>query len=109
MPKFTDDQIAEAKSKYGEVYLLTSETDEGNDTYEFLMKKPGRAALGRFAKKAMTDALKALHNLVFDCLVLPSEDEVRKLFEDKPGMAISVGSELQKIVGTNQDFFVKKL
>lgn len=107
--KFTEEQVSEAKAKHGEVYLLTGETEDGTDAYEFLVKKPGRAALGRFAKKAMTDALKALHNLVFDCLILPSEEEVRKLFEEKPGMAISVGSELQKIVGTNQDFFVKKL
>lgn len=103
------EQLEAWKAQYGDVYELTGETEDGSQTYYFIFRKPGRAALSRFAKQVMSDALKAMHNLVFDCLLFPDQDEVRKLFEEKPGMAISVGSELQKIVGTNQDFFVKRL
>ncbi len=105
----SDEQLEAWKAQYGEIYELLGETEDGSQCYYFIFRKPGRAALSRFAKQVMSDALKAMHNLVFDCLLFPDQDEVRKLFEEKPGMAISVGSELQKIVGTNQDFFVKRL
>lgn len=116
MSRPTEEQLKTWKSQYGEIYELTGEADDddrGNTdkepAYYFIFRKPGRAALSRFAKQVMSDALKAMYNLVFDCLLFPDQDEVRKLFDEKPGMAISVGSELQKIVGTNQDFFVKRL
>jgi len=54
--------------------------------------------------RSLSDALKAMHNLVFDCLLYPDQDAVCKFFDEKPGTAVSVDSELQKIVGTNQDF-----
>lgn len=109
MSKPTEEQLENWKSQYGDVYELTGETEDGSQSYYFIFRKPGRAALSRFAKQVMSDALKAMQNLVFDCLLYPDQDAVRKLFDEKPGMAISVGSELQKIVGTNQDFFVKRL
>lgn len=117
MGKPTEEQLKTWKSQYGEIYELTGDIDDDDRShngkepavYYFIFRKPGRAALSRFAKQVMSDALKAMHNLVFDCLLYPDQDAVRKLFDEKPGMAISVGSELQKIVGTNQDFFVKRL
>ncbi len=109
MPKPAQEQVEAWKAQYGDVYELTGETDDGSQRYQFVFRKPGRAALSRFAREVMGDALKALHNLVFECLLYPDADAVRRLFEEKPGMAIAVGSELQKLVGTNQDFFVKRL
>lgn len=60
--------------------------------------------MSHFVKQVVSDALKAMYNLAFDCLLYPDQDTVHKLFDEKPGMAISVGSKLQGIVGTNQDF-----
>jgi len=41
--------------------------------------------------------------------ITPAFARNSKLFNEKPSMAISVGSDLQNTVGTNQDFFVKRL
>lgn len=109
MAKPTEEQLEAWKGQHGDVYELTGETEDGSQSYYFAFRKPGRAALSRFAKQVMGDALKAMHNLVFDCLLYPDEVEVQRLFNERPGLAISVASELQKIVGTNQDFFVKRL
>ena len=102
----SEEQIEQWKSQFGEVYQLTSEDDE---LLVFYFRKPDRTHLSHFAKKAMGDTLKALHTLIKDTLLYPSHEVVSKLFAEKPGMVIPLGSELQTIVGTNQDFLAKKL
>ncbi|MDR3561907.1 MAG: hypothetical protein P4N59_10800 [Negativicutes bacterium] len=99
-------QIDKWKAQFGEVYEITSDADEEQ---VFYFRKPDRGQLSRFAKKVMQDALKAMHTLIFDTLLFPSQEVVNKLFTEKPGMAIPLGSELQTIVGTNQDFTHRKL
>ncbi|MCC5911320.1 MAG: hypothetical protein JJT76_12865 [Clostridiaceae bacterium] len=106
------------KKEYGDVYLIEADfglfdpdSDESKELEDakFVFRKPERAHLSRLAKGAMTNTLNAVTNLVFDCLLYPDSAKVKKLFEDKPGLAISLGSELQKTVGMGQDFFRKKL
>jgi hypothetical protein len=101
-------QIEQWKQQYGDVYEIRDDGFDGEQLL-FYFRKPGRPQLSRFTKEAMKDAFKAVNNLVFGCLLHPSEEVVRRLFDEKPGLAIAVGNELQRIVGTNQDFLSRKL
>lgn len=100
-------KIQEWREQYKAVYQVSAEGEDGQ--LEFYFRKPERVHLSRFAKAVTSDTLKALTQLIFDCLLWPDEARVRTLFEEKPGLIISLGSELQKLIGTNQDFFVKRL
>lgn len=105
----TRPQIEQWKQQYGDVYEIADDGFGETEPLTFIFRRPGRPQLSRFTKEAMKDAYKAMHNLVYGCLLYPSEERVKQLFEDKPGLAIAVGNELQRIVGTNQDFLSKKL
>lgn len=103
---------AELKAKYGEVYRLETDLEDetGNITHvRVYTKRPHRIHLSRFAKEVAKDTFKALNTLIFDTAVWPEKDELTRLFEDRPGLVISLGSELQKLVGVNQDFLCRKL
>lgn len=103
-------QIEVWKQQYEDIYELNADADEGDSPIPtFYFRKPGRMQLSRFAKEVMKDALKGMNALVFDCLLFPDRDTVEALFKKKPGLIISLGGELQKLVGTSQDFFVKRL
>ena len=100
------------KRQYGEVYEISAENDleqEKNEPLIFFFKKPSRPNLSRYIKEAMKNAYKAMYNLTFDCLLYPDRDAVSKLVQEKPGLIIAIGNELQEIIGVNQDFFSRKL
>lgn len=104
------EQIEAWKREFGEVYELTGEPENDHEPPpRFYFRKPGRAHLSRLSKELMKDALRGLENLVFGCLLHPSEDVLRERLQQRPGIVIALGGELQKIIGTNQDFFTKKL
>lgn len=108
-----DELIKRWKEQYGDVYEIKP------DSYEealkeglpetFYFRLPGRPELSRFAKGAMTDTLKALNNLVMDCLLYPDKAVVTALLDRKPGLAVSLGSKVQQLVGTSLDFTHRKL
>jgi membrane-bound lytic murein transglycosylase len=101
----TEQQISQWKAKHREVISLLEE--DTNETYYF--KKPGHNELSRFTQAAMKDALKGMKSLVRDCLLHPSLSVVEQIAADRPGIYIALGGELQKVAGTNTDFFVKRL
>lgn len=106
----TLEQIENWKEEYGDVYKLTGEPEnEGDQPLEYYFRKPGRAHLSRLSKELMKDALRAMENLVVGCLLHPSEEVLRAQLQKRPGVVVALGGELQKIIGTNQDFFTKKL
>jgi len=107
--KVSQSQIEQWKQQYGDVYEIKDDGFSEDEMPTFYFRRPGRPQLSRFTKEAMKDAYKAMHNMVYGCLLYPSEERVKQLFEDRPGLAIAVGNELQRIVGTNQDFLSKKL
>ena len=112
-PADLTEQVRQWREKFGEVYELKPDVDPEEDQelggISFIFRKPGRVQLSRFAKAVTSDTLKALHTLVFDCLLAPDKERVEDLFGRRPGLIISLGGELQKLIGTNQDFFVKPL
>lgn len=102
------EEIARWKAEHGEVYEIGTETEDGR-RLAFIFKKPGRVALSHFARTATKDTLKALNNLVFDCLLWPSADQVRAIMDEKPGYLIGLGGKLQELTGLNEDFFAGRL
>jgi len=112
MPVVNNEQIEQWKKEYGDVYQLTGDVDTEEDlgaSQVFYFRKPGRKDLSRFVKEMAKDMYKATNNLVYGCLLYPSADVVRKMAEEKPGLILALGGELQKIIGSSQDFLSKKL
>ncbi|MEW5897743.1 MAG: hypothetical protein AB1652_01030 [Bacillota bacterium] len=103
------EQIQEWKKEYGEVYEVRSDSEEETSLPVLYFRKPNRQDLSRLFKEIMQDIYKALNNLIFACLLYPSAEVVRKAFDDKPGLVLSVGGELQKAVGANRNFFTREL
>jgi len=103
-----EEQIKAWKEQHGDVFEIRGE-DAGDQEMTFYFRKPGRADLSRFAKEATKDVLLATNNLVVNCLLHPGPDVLRKLIDDKPGIVLALGAELQKLIGSNQDFFSRKL
>lgn len=100
-------QIAKWKAQYGDVYKIESDSDDLTLTLYF--RKPMRQHLSRFTKSIATDTLKALHNLVQDTLIYPDMDALTPILAEKPGLIVPIGTQLQEIVGTNNNFLAKKL
>lgn len=105
-----EERIESLKDQYGTIYEIAADVDfDGGKEMVFIFKKPGRSELGRYLKTAMSDAYRAMHNLVFDCLVYPEKDVVVKMVEEEPGLIVALGNELQDLVGINKNFTRKKL
>jgi hypothetical protein len=104
-----EEQIKEWKQQYGEVYEISGEPEDAGEPMTFYFRKPGRADLSRFAKEVAKDMLKATNNLVFGCLLHPGPEVLRKMVDEKPGLVLALGAELQKIIGSSQDFLSRRL
>ena len=100
--------LNELKSKYGEVYCLSGEVED-DKTEKYYFRKPERKDLSRFTQELSKDLFKATNNLVFGCLVYPEPEVLRKKADEKPGIILPLGAELQKIVGSGVDFLSSKL
>ncbi|MBE3574539.1 MAG: hypothetical protein IMW99_03655 [Firmicutes bacterium] len=103
---------SELKAKYGELYRLQTELEDADGRLSELRiyaRRPHRVHLSRFTKEATRDTFKALTTLILDTVVWPDKDELARLFEERPGLVISLGAELQHLVGSNQDFLRSRL
>ena len=99
--------ISKWKGQYGDVYEISSESEELPLVLYF--RKPSRQHLSRFIKSLTNDALRAQQTLVADTLIFPDMDKLQPLFTEKPGLIIPIGTQLQEIVGTNNSFLAKRL
>lgn len=106
-PEPTREQIEKWKAQFGDVYRIASDNDDLLLTLYF--RKPTRQHLSRFTKSITTDTLRALHNLVQDTLIYPDMEVLTPLLTEKPGLIVPIGTQLQEIVGTNNNFLAKKL
>ena len=106
MPEVTKEQIEKWKQEHGDVYRIESDDELMPVCY---FRKPGRADMSRLSKEGVKDIYKSMNNLMFGCLLYPAPDVARRAVEEKPGLVLSIGGELQKIVGVTQDFLSTKL
>lgn len=104
----TDEMIRDWKTRFGKVYKLAA--DEEDMTLEVYIKKPTRAAISRFqsgvSKKSVSAAAQ---QFVFDLLLYPSQDELVKIFEDKPGLPTALAGEIGDLVGITANFTTTEL
>lgn len=97
-------EVNEAKAK-GPVLELT-----GEDGKEYYFRKPGKMEMDRYlASAAKRKLAQAARNLVFDLAIIPNRDEIKNMFEEKPGLMVALSNSLQESVGLNEEFEVKKL
>lgn len=108
MSEALKNQQEEWKKKYGDIYRVTGELDD-ETSLEFVFRKPARKDLARFAQEMQKDLIKATNNLVYNCLLYPDASVVQKMVEEKPGMILALGGELQKLIGSNIDFLSTRL
>lgn len=105
----TEEMIRDWKTQYGKVYKLSA--DEEDVALDVYIKKPTRAAISRFqsgtsGKKSITEAAQ---RFLFDLLLYPSQDELAKIFEEKPGLPTALVGEIGDIVGLTANFTTTEL
>jgi hypothetical protein len=105
--ELTQERVQELKARYGELYELTADLDEG--PLVVIVRKPGRAQFARFAKDMTGDAYKASTNLFFDCLVQPEPEVLRARFEASPGLVLPFSAQLMKLAKLDVEVLEKKL
>lgn len=114
------EQIESWKQQYGakNIYRLESKPKDDDDdgigpTEPALVvycRKPNPGHLSRFTE-AVTNkkAFKGLSDLVFDTRLWPDAEVVKNLAEDQPGLILTLGGQLQKLVGIDVNFTVTRL
>jgi hypothetical protein len=108
--ELTKEQIEQWKAQYGEVYKIQTDTDNPNEKpLVFYFQKPARTHFSRFIKDSMKDAYKAMHTMINDLALHPSKEKLAQIFQEKPGLVVAVGNELNKIIGVSEDFLTSKV
>lgn len=100
-------RLEELKAEHGDIYVLTIEEDD--DDHELVVRMPTRAEFDRFTASDEKKANRALVQLVKDCTLHPSKEELGKLFNSLPGLGLSFGKELARLAGAMRDVRTKKV
>ncbi len=108
-PVAMNQQVEDWKKQYGDVILIKNEPEDDEAQLVFYFKKPQRQHFSRFIKESMKDAYKAMRTMVDDLALYPAPEVRNKLFEEKPGLVVAVGNELNKVIGVSQDFLTSKV
>ena len=85
---------------------LTQLASKGNI---IVVKSPSDGAWGAFLDAKEKVATRAYKQLLFDCLVWPSADELTSLLDRKPGLANVFGPKLMELAGVEEEATAKKL
>lgn len=91
-------------AKYGYVYKVPCDDEE--TPFTVYCRKPSRQHLSRFMKTANQkgDALQAAQNLFADTLLYPDMDKLKPIFDERPGLILSLAVALQELIGLNVNF-----
>lgn len=103
--KPTENEIEVLKTQHGQLHLLEL------DDEAVVAKAPTRALWKRFRAQTQdeTKRLIAAENLVRDCVVWPAKNELEAMWERKPGLIESFGSELLELAGLSNKVEKKAL
>lgn len=97
------------KAQHGEIFELAVDLGEDGGLVTAIVRRPGRAQFARFTKDGVSDPLRAMHHLFFDCLVHPAAAEMQRLFERYPGVLMSFANRLLGMAKANLEVLEKKL
>ena len=99
------EQILKVKQENpgAEVYQLSA------GPHAILVRSPSDAIWAAFQDAKEKGGTRALKQLVLDCVLHPSADEVRSIFEKKPALANTWGVKLMDIAGLEEEAQVKKV
>lgn len=101
----TKEQIEQWKKEHGEIH----EISDADGELKIIVRKPTRGDMSRFTKEVSKNVFNATNNLVLGCLVYPKQEDLRKLIDEKPGLVLTLGGEIQQLAGASQDFLSRKL
>lgn len=92
----------------GKLFLLPDPDDEGD---EIIVRLPTRPEWARFTTQLQDEKrmAKAQEQLVRDCLVHPSKDDLEAIFNRRPGLASSWGLVISQKAGAARSVEAKKL
>jgi len=97
-------EVEDAKAK-GPVLELT-----GEDGKVYYFRKPGKGDMNRYLASAAKQKLaSAAQNLIYDLAIHPTTKELRSMIDENPGSMVALSNALQKAVGMDEEFDVKKL
>ena len=86
--EFTQEQIQEAKAKYGKVFKITSE--DGKVGY---LRKPNRTEVAYYMQQVQSNPIKANESLLKTCWVGGDED-----LKNEDSYFYGVGAQITKII-----------
>ena len=78
-----------------------------DDGREYSFQWPQNHHISRYAREAATNALKASTNLVISLAIEPEAADLRRMFEEKPGLPIALTNEIGKRTGLTEEFSEK--
>lgn len=107
------DQIEAWRRQYGVGNIIRLEADlepdeVGAKQLVVYCRKPNPQHLNRFTKTVQSDSYRGLREMVFDTLLWPDADTLKATFERLPGLVVGIGTELQRVLGTNTGFTTKR-
>lgn len=97
--------IGALKAQYGEIYELSC------GRVVVLCRRPGRAEFHRWQDRILAgrNRAAAFEQLVRDCAVHPTGEELEELFDRYPGAAVAIGARLAELAGLEEEAQVKAL
>lgn len=92
-------KLQQLKDQYGDIYELSA-----MDASVYV-KAPSRPSVKRFFATISDDKrrFEALEQLLRDCVVDPSQDELDKLLDRKPGLVATFGGKLMELAGAQEE------
>ncbi len=97
----SEDLLKELRDKHGSD---TREVEDGENVFVLVKPTNPRAHLERMTVMASNDKkkLEACEGLVKACCVYPDKDTLKKVFEDEPGLALSLAEPAMELLGIRQ-------
>lgn len=104
------EDLKEIFSNKGGIHVISK--TEGEKTYPIIVRVPSKENLEKHIKELTSKKKTVLDvnlSLIFENLLYPSPEIVKRWFEEAPGLPIAYGNELTDLSGTTANVMRKKL